>query len=34
MYRLTSKAAENENALGIVDGNSVGQVASQLSITY
>ncbi|MCL2115370.1 MAG: tRNA 4-thiouridine(8) synthase ThiI [Methanobrevibacter sp.] len=29
MYQVASKIAKNENALGIVDGSSVGQVASQ-----
>lgn len=29
MYKLASEVAKKENALGIVDGSSVGQVASQ-----
>ncbi|MBZ9570195.1 tRNA 4-thiouridine(8) synthase ThiI [Methanobrevibacter sp. TMH8] len=29
MYRVASEVAKKENALGIVDGSSVGQVASQ-----
>ncbi|MDR0900040.1 MAG: tRNA 4-thiouridine(8) synthase ThiI, partial [Methanobrevibacter sp.] len=29
MYKVASDVAKNENALGIVDGSSVGQVASQ-----
>lgn len=29
MYKVASEVAKNENALGIVDGSSVGQVASQ-----
>lgn len=29
MYKIASKVAKKENALGIIDGSSVGQVASQ-----